>query len=147
MNKSVLCAVDINRPKEETPVLQMAKRLADLDGAQLDIITVVPDFGATVVGAYFKDHDVSTAKDNAAELLNEFAKDVLGEDTNKAVRHIVAIGSVYEEVLKTAELSKAELIVLGASRPDLKDFLLGPNAARIVRHAGCSVYVVREGVY
>ncbi|MCK5168128.1 MAG: universal stress protein, partial [Rhodospirillaceae bacterium] len=27
---------------------------------------------------------------------------------------------------------------------DLKDFLLGPNAARIVRHADCSVLVVRN---
>jgi nucleotide-binding universal stress UspA family protein len=33
--------------------------------------------------------------------------------------------------------------VVGAHRQDLKDYLLGPNAARVVRHADCSVYVVR----
>ena len=28
-------------------------------------------------------------------------------------------------------------------RHALKDYLLGPNVARVVRHANCSVYVVR----
>jgi len=144
MSKTVLCAVDINRPQDEAEVLLTAKQMADMDGAQLDLITVVPDFGASVVGAYFKDHDVETAKDGAARLLSEFGEQVLGPEANQAVRHLVATGSVYEEVLKTASLDNADLIVLGASRPDLKDFLLGPNAARIVRHSTCSVYVVRS---
>ena len=60
MTRNVLCAVDINRPGEEVDVLKQAKKQADLDGALLDVITVVPDFGASVVGAYFKDHDVKT---------------------------------------------------------------------------------------
>ncbi|MEP0963777.1 MAG: universal stress protein [Roseobacter sp.] len=143
MSQTILCAVDINRPSEDSNVLEQAKKLADLDGAQLDVITVVPDFGASVVGAYFKDHDVKTAQDGASELLNEMAVDVLGAEANASVRHIVAIGSVYEEVLKAAKLSGADLIVIGAHRPDFKDYLLGPNAARVVRHAECSVYVVR----
>lgn len=143
MTKTVLCAVDINRPEEERKVLEIAVKLADLDNAQLDVITVVPDFGATVVGAYFQDHQINSAKDGATEHLKDFAKDVLGSDRNKAVRHIIAIGSVYEEVLKSAKLCKSDLIVIGAHRPDFKDYLLGPNAARVVRHSDCSVYVVR----
>jgi len=38
----------------------------------------------------------------------------------------------------------ADLIVLGANRPDLKDYLLGPNASRVVRHSARSVLVVRD---
>lgn len=143
MTKTVLCAVDINRPDQEVDVLKQAKKLADLDGAQLDVVTVVPDFGATVVGVYFKDHDVKTAKESAAEALNTFVADIIGEDENKSVRHIVAMGSVYEEVLNAAKLSGADLITIGAHRQDLKDYLLGPNAARVVRHSKCSVFVVR----
>lgn len=143
MTTVVLCAVDINRPDDETKVLQQAKRMADQDGAQLDVITVVPDFGASIVGAYFKDHDVKTARDGAAQALSQSVKKVIGEDANNSVRHIVAVGSVYEEVLKAAKLSGADLIVIGAHRPDFKDYLLGPNAARVVRHSACSVYVVR----
>lgn len=143
MTSTVLCAIDINRPEDEAHVLRMAKRLADLDDAQLDVITVVPDFGASLVGAYFQDHQVKTAKDGAAKTLGETVEAVLGPDQNKTVRHIVAVGTVYEEVLKVAKVSNADLIVIGASRPDFKDYLLGPNAARVVRHSDCSVYVVR----
>ena len=143
MIKSILCAIDINRPEEEAKVLLTAQRMAKLDDAQLDVITVVPDFGASLVGAYFQDHDVQTAKDGASKLLDETCKKVLGKEDNAKTRHILAVGSVYEEVLKTAALGGADLIVIGAHRPDFKDYLLGPNASRVVRHSDCSVYVVR----
>ena len=60
------------------------------------------------------------------------------------IRHIISIGSAYEEVLKAATDIKADLIVIGASKPDLKDYLLGPNASRVARHAEVSVYIVRQ---
>lgn len=145
MIKTILCAVDINRPEQEKQVLQTAAKLAELEGAQLDVISVVPDFGASVVGAYLQDHHVSTAQDSAKQLLDGLVSKTLGADRNAKVRHIVAIGSVYQEVLKAAVLNNAELIVIGAHSPDLKDYLLGPNAARIVRHANASVFVVRDG--
>lgn len=143
MTTNVLCAIDINRPDDLARVLSTAKKMADLDAATLDVITVVPDFGASLVGAYFDEHHVKTARDRAAETLTGIVGKVIGEEANRNVRHIVAVGSVYEEVLKAAKVSGADLIVIGAHRPDFKDYLLGPNAARVVRHSDCSVYVVR----
>ncbi len=49
-----------------------------------------------------------------------------------------------EEILKAAAESDCDLIVVASHRPALKDYLLGPNAARVVRHANCSVLVVRD---
>lgn len=140
---TVLCAIDINGNDHDENVLKAAKRIADLDGAQLDVITVVPDFGALVVASYFQEHDIQTAKDGAQEKVVAIAERVLGAKDNASVRHIVAVGSVYEEVLRAAEISGADLIVIGAHRPDFKDYLLGPNASRVVRHSDCSVLVVR----
>ena len=37
-----------------------------------------------------------------------------------------------------------DLIVLASHRPETKDYLLGPNAARVARHAKQSVFVVRN---
>ena len=142
MTKTVLCALDINRP-EDAHVLKEAARFAALDDAQLDVITVVPDYGASVVGAYFEDHHVKTARDDAKRLLAEFCVAAVGAERNAKIRHVISIGKVYEEVLKAAKHDKADLIVIGANSPDLKDYLLGPNAARVVRHAKSSVYVVR----
>lgn len=143
MMDTILCSVDINRPDEQHNLLEVANELALAHDAQLDVISVMPDFGSTVVGAYFKDHDVTLARDTAGVKLKKLVVDVLGAERATKVRRIIGVGNVYEEVLKTAKVNEADLIVIGAHRPDLKDFLLGPNAARVVRHANCSVYVVR----
>ena len=47
-------------------------------------------------------------------------------------------------MLEVAEEIKPDQIVIGAHRPGLQDFLLGPNTARVVRHAKCSVNVIRH---
>jgi nucleotide-binding universal stress UspA family protein len=59
------------------------------------------------------------------------------------VSSIVRLGSVYNEVLREAETTAADLIVIGSHRPTMATYLLGSNAATIVRHATCSVLVVR----
>ena len=47
-------------------------------------------------------------------------------------------------ILDTAKRIGANLIVVQSHRPELTDYLLGPNAAHVVRHADCSVMVVRR---
>ncbi len=143
MTGPVLCAVDVSNPHRDDNVLRAAARLAALDDAQLDVITVVPDYGMSVVGSYFDQGHHDKAVEEARKLLNELVGDVLGEEANSKVRHIVATGRAYDEILRVADADKASLIVIGAHKPDFKDYLLGPNAARVVRHSSCSVFVVR----
>ncbi len=57
---------------------------------------------------------------------------------------LTSTGKIYQQILETAKRIGADLIVMGSHRPELKDYLLGPNASRVVRHAGCSVMVIRE---
>jgi len=58
---------------------------------------------------------------------------------------LVAHGaSIYAEILAVAEEANADLIVIGSHRPAMKDYLLGTNASRVMRHARCSVLVARE---
>ena len=52
--------------------------------------------------------------------------------------------SIYAEILGAAEEAEADLVVVGSHRPAMKDYLLGTNAARVVRHARCSVLVARD---
>ena len=58
---------------------------------------------------------------------------------------MVRMGSVYAEVLDEAGRIGADLVVVGSHRPSMATYLLGSNAATIVRHARCSVLVVRGG--
>ena len=57
---------------------------------------------------------------------------------------VVRNGTVYREIVEAAKDLDIGQIVMGAHRPSLADFLLGPNSARVARHAGCTVTVVRD---
>lgn len=98
----------------------------------------------SVVGQFFDQdfHDKAVAK--ARGILNDFVVDVIGDAANARIRHIVATGKAYEEILHAAQEAGSDLIVIGSHKPELRDYLLGPNAARVVRHSDCSVYVVRQ---
>ena len=143
MSRSVLCAVDISNQGKDDAVLKEAKRLADMDSAQLDVVTVIPDFGKSLVAGFFdkSHHDKAIAE--AKHALKDQIIESLGADADAKVRHVVATGSAYEEILRVAAETDAALIVIGAHKPDFADYLLGPNAARVVRHSSCSVHVVR----
>jgi nucleotide-binding universal stress UspA family protein len=143
MTGPVLCAIDISDNEHDNTVIREAKKLADLAGVSLDVVTVVPDFGKSVVGSFFESDHHEKMVAASREALNTFVTATIGEEANKATRHIVATGSAYEEIIKLAEKAQSSLIVIGAHKPDFKDYLLGPNAARVVRHSNCSVYVVR----
>ncbi len=141
MFKEILLCVDMQDKVSTAKAMDLCIELAESMGSTLHILTVVPDFGFPVVGQYFPD--------DAEDKIIEGAKQQLAELIDKAVpesinaRHIVAQGSIYDQILGMAERVNADLIVLTSHRPELKDYLLGPNAARVVRHANCSVTVVR----
>ena len=143
MSKVILCAIDVSRADSEAKVLREAAKLALADDAQLDVVTVIPDFGMSMVGGFFSTDHTRKAREQARIMLTKAVGAVLGEELNARVRHIVSVGTTYHEVLEVARKEGADLIVLGAHRPDIRDYLLGPNAARVVRHAQVSVYVVR----
>ena len=53
-------------------------------------------------------------------------------------------GTVYREIVEAARDLGINHIFMGAQRPTFSEYLLGPNSARVARHAECTVTVVRE---
>lgn len=141
MTQKVLCAVDLGQSDKSENVLTEASKLAGLHGAHLSVITVVPDFGMSIVGSFFDKDTLENALQKANEDLHDFVKKTLPKAND--VQHIIALGTAYEEVLKSAQNIGADLIIIGASKPDLADRVMGPNAARVARHSSASVYIVR----
>ena len=141
--KTVLCAIDISQPKLEANVLIEAVNQARSRDLGLDVITVLPDYGMSVVAGFFEKDHQEEATVKAKTLLDQTVSDVLGRNAVLDVRKIVATGTAYEKILEAAATTNTELIVIGAHKPNFQDYFLGPNAARVVRHAECSVYVVR----
>ncbi len=52
-------------------------------------------------------------------------------------------GNAPSNILKAAEDHDADLILIGSHVPGFSDYFLGSTAARVVRHAQCSVLVER----
>ncbi|PYG31149.1 universal stress protein [Pelagimonas varians] len=142
MTKHILCAVDLSHLETEVSILRTAAELAKFHGASLSVVTVVPDYGMTIVGSFFKEGTMKSAVKAANDKLHEFVAETL-KDFGK-VQHIVEIGTPYEMILEAINVSKADLVILGAHKPDLVDRLQGPNSARVARYAPCSVLVVRD---
>ncbi|WP_421703357.1 universal stress protein [Aliiroseovarius sp.] len=142
MTEHVLCAVDLTHLEAEKPLLGRAAELAEFYGASLSVVTVVPDYGMSIVGSYFQEGTMKSAVASANEQLHAFVAETLPEFGK--VQHIVEVGTAYEQILDAIERSQADLVVVGAHKPNLMDKLQGPNSARVARKAPCSVLVVRD---
>lgn len=55
----------------------------------------------------------------------------------------VRVGRPATAIIAVAGERQADIIVMAAHRPGLQQFLIGSTAARVVRHAPCSVLVLR----
>ena len=55
----------------------------------------------------------------------------------------VRTGHPYKTILEVAEEKGVDLIIVASHRPGLQDYFLGSTAAKVVRHATCSVLVIR----
>ena len=117
---------------------EQARLVAKSAEASIHVITVVPDSGMAIVAAALgPDHDqklLAAANEEAAKLLSGLLPD--------AKLHVVQ-GSIYDSIIRTANKLEADMIVIGSHRPELRDYLVGPNAARVARHARQSVLIVR----
>lgn len=142
MYKRILLPLDLDQPSSWERALPVAVEYSQIFGARLHLATVLPEFGAGVVGSYFPPDFEDKVRRKAQDRLEALARDHVPASL-EATCH-VAQGTVYEEILCLAEEVGADLIVMASHRPELKDFLIGPNAARVVRHANISVLVVRE---
>ncbi|MEO4041936.1 universal stress protein [Hoeflea sp. CAU 1731] len=141
MFRNILAAVDLGDQETSTKVITGAMEVFT-KGDTLHVITVVPDYGLSIVGTFFPKGHESQLIEHAQTELHAFTAKTVPEGT--PLQHVIAHGSIYEEIIRAANNLKVDLIVMGSHRPALQDYLLGPNAARVMRHADQSVLVVRS---
>ncbi len=139
MFKKVLIPIDVAIKDEAQKLLVAAKTLTAGWDCELHVLTVVPDFGMAIVGSYFDEKFEDQTRGAVAEQLAAVVA-----QADMSVTQQVLMGSVYDSVIAHANNIGADLIVIGAHQPDLSDYLLGSNAARVVRHSKRSVLVLRD---
>lgn len=141
--KKVLATIDLGDLESSKAVNAAALELIEGNDT-LHVVCVVPSFGVGVVSSFFPEGHEEEALKKATEALHDFTAANIPE--NVRVQHIIAHGNVYEEIIDAADKVSADIIVVGSHRPKLRDYMLGPNAARVVRHAQQSVLVVRTNI-
>jgi len=141
MFNTILLPIDLSAPASWSKALPAALDLIKGSGGALHVMTVVPDFGMSVVGSFFEDGFEEKALDQVGKDLSAWVNHNIPAEveTHPHVTH----GRVYEQIMSAADKLGIDAIVMGAHTPELSDYLLGPNAARVVRHAKQSVFVVR----
>jgi nucleotide-binding universal stress UspA family protein len=138
--KRILLAVD------ESPVAAHAAdvggELAAVLGAELAFISVVDpsQIGAPDSGVPAADL-MALAEKDAKRLVAGFGQRA---PQGHAALEFVAVGKPASEIVKTAREWPADVIVIGShGRRGIDRVLLGSVAEAVMRHAGCSVLVVR----
>ena len=141
MYKDILISIDLGAETSWAKALPTAVALCQTFGARLHIVNVVPDFGLSMVSQYFPEGYEKQMVENADKQLHALVKEHVPDGV--VAQCIVGSGSIYHEILDTARQVGADLIVMQSHRPELTDYLLGPNASKVTRHADCSVMVIR----
>lgn len=57
---------------------------------------------------------------------------------------VVREGIVHDQILEQAAEIGADAILMVAQRPGLSSYFIGSAAERVVRHAKCSVFILRQ---
>ena len=138
MFQKILTAVNLDNQLASEKCLQAASQFAQQSQSNLEVLTVIPDYSMPIVGSYFPQDHFQRGKAVVETALQDLLKR-LQLNANAHVR----TGSVHSEILQVANNLACDLIILSANRPGLRDYLLGPNAAHVVRHARQSVFIVR----
>ena len=141
MYETILLPIDHAQESSWKKALPVAVTLCETYGAALHLVTVIPDFSHGMVRQYFPDDYEEKIKEGTHANMQAFiAEHLAGQEATGHITH----GPIYQRIIETADKIGADLIVMGSHRPELADYLIGPNAARVVRHTACSVMVVRE---
>lgn len=141
MFKTLLLAVDVDDAEDAKRTTEAAIMLARAEGAVLHLLNVVSDSGMAIVSSMLGPDHPRQMAERAKTELKAWAAKAIPADLQTELH--IAQGTVYDQIIKSANKLEVDLIIVGAQRPQFQDYLIGPNAARVVRHASQTVFVVR----
>jgi len=140
MFQKILVPIDPAEPDFAKDALQKTAQLARDYGAKIHLLAVCPEvqsFVASQLPEGWQDREI----EESTAILEEIGK---GLDVPEgAVDCFVRMGVVYNEVIEEAGKAACDLVLMTSHKPGLSTYFVGSNAAHIVRHAPCSVLVLR----
>ncbi len=135
MYRNILVPVAIDDDARTQTALEVVKALADPDASVtlLHVIETIPIY----VSDYIPNDFMTNAREAAAQHLDGLAQQV--PNAHAAITD----GRPGSRITRWAEENNCDCIVIASHQPAFTDILLGSVAQHVVRHAVCSVHVVR----
>ena len=136
MYNTILVPVDLSHKERVAPMVETAKLLADGD-AKIILANIVEDIPAYVAAQIPSD----VLEDSEAS--SKAGLDIIAKESGLDAETVVVRGHAGNSILDLAEEKNVDAIVIASHKPGWEDYLIGSTAARVVRHAKCSVHVLR----
>jgi universal stress protein F len=136
MYKTILVPIDMSHIAKGKANIDIAAQHAAA-GARIILLNVVeeiPNWAAVELPAGLLDKSLEASQSELKAIATAAGMKVEVE---------VRTGHSYNTILEVAEKKNADLIIIASHRPGLQDYFLGSTASKVVRHANCSVLVVR----
>jgi universal stress protein F len=136
MFKTILVPIDMSHVIEGKANLDFAAPYAN-SGSKVILLNVVEDIPGWAA-AELPANLLEKSRDKIQTELKAIAN-ASGIKMDVEVRK----GHSYKTILEVAKEKQADLIIIASHCPGLQDYFLGSTAAKVVRHATCSVLVMR----
>lgn len=137
MYKKILVPVEPSHVERHQQALEMARALRADDTAEIIALTVIEP----VPGYFAMAESLPDLQLQAGEQTLKDLKEFVG-DTSKITPKVLH-GHAATQINMFAEQEGVDCIVIASHKPEFVDYFLGSTAARVVRHAPCSVHVMR----
>ena len=136
MYKTILVPIDMGHVAEGKTIIDIAAEHAAKDAniILLNVIEEIPSWASMAIPNEIIERSITTSKQDLDAIVNASGMKMKTE---------VRVGHSYSTILDAAEDLGADLIIIASHRPGLQDYFLGSTAAKVVRHAKCSVLIVR----
>lgn len=141
MFRKILVPVDLAHPSSWKHALPEAVEMARSSGGNVILVTVVRELKAILEGVGLS-FQMEERFDKATKEIRNIAASQ--STSGIEIQTIVRYGGIGHEILAAADEVGADLILLASHRPEMRDYLIGPNAAHVARHAKSSVLVLRR---
>ncbi|MES9966853.1 MAG: universal stress protein [Sedimenticola sp.] len=142
MFTKILMPIDLQETDLATRAVQTAIDEARKHGAEIYVLTVIPDFGLPLVASFFPDDAIKDAMKSVARELKKYIKANIPDDIK--AHPLIADGSPSEIILNQAKKLKADLIIIPSHAQSIGQVFLGSCAAKVVERAHCSVMVIKN---
>lgn len=136
MYNTILVPIDMAHAEKGKSTIEIARKLSgeDTQIILLHVIEDIPNWVAAEMPAGILEKSRQSTLEELQAIANasSIKADVL-----------IRSGHPYRTILDKADEEEVDLIIIASHKPGLQDYFLGSTAAKVVRHAKCSVLVVR----